>query len=106
MATSTSKKVVNKAAKTALEIGEKKLEEKVKAITNVASKDMDKVVSKAQKEFEKVRKQAESTMKKAESYIKKNPEKSAAIAAGVGAALATAAAIFLSGDSKKKGKKK
>lgn len=101
----TSKKMVNKVTKTALELGEKKLEEKVNAMAKTASKDIDKTILKAQKEFNKVKRQAEATLKKAEGYIKKNPEKSAAIAAGVGAALATAAAIFLSGDSKK-GKKK
>lgn len=74
-------------------------------VATAASKEIDATVARAQKEFEKVRKQAESTIKQAESYIKKNPEKSAAIAAGVGAALATAAAIFLSGDSKKKKKR-
>jgi ElaB/YqjD/DUF883 family membrane-anchored ribosome-binding protein len=102
----TTKKTVKKVAKTAFSLGEKELEKKVGGIAKVASKEIDATVARAQKEFDKVRKQAEATMKKAESYIKKNPEKSAAIAAGVGAALATAAAIFLSGDSKKKTKKK
>ena len=96
------KKVTDQVKKTVLEIGE----EKVQSITKAATQDFDKVAAKAQKEFDKVKKQAESTLKKAESYIKKNPEKSAAIAAGVGVALATAAALFFSGDSKKKGRKK
>lgn len=100
-----TKKVAKTVAESALAIGEKALEKKVGSLTKVASKEIDATVAKAQKEFEKVKKQAEATMKKAESYIKKNPEKSAAIAAGVGVALATAAALFLSGDSKK-GKKK
>jgi ElaB/YqjD/DUF883 family membrane-anchored ribosome-binding protein len=64
-----------------------------------------KVAAEAQKELSKVRKQAEATMKKAEGYIKNNPEKSVAIAAGVGAALTAITALLLSGDSKKKKKK-
>lgn len=106
MASKTTKKVVNKVTKTALKLGEKQLEKKVGGLAKAATKEIDATVARAQKEFDKVRKQAEATMKQAENYIKKNPEKSAAIAAGVGAALATAAAIFLSSDHKKKGKKK
>lgn len=102
----TTKKVVKSVAKTALEMGEKEVANKVSSMAKSAGKEIDATVAKAQKEFEKVRKQAEATMKKAESYIKKNPEKSAAIAAGVGVALATAAALFLSGDDKKKKTKK
>lgn len=99
----TSKKVVKKAASKVLKMGEKKLEAKVGMMANRASKKIDSTVARAQKEFEKARKQAEATMKRAESYIKKNPEKSAAIAAGVGVALASVAALLLkSGGGKKK----
>jgi len=44
----------------------------------------------------------ETTSKKVSAYIKKNPEKAAAIAAGIGAALGTVAGIFMSGGKKKK----
>jgi ElaB/YqjD/DUF883 family membrane-anchored ribosome-binding protein len=102
-----SNKIAKKVTKGAVAIGEKMLEKKIGSLEKAATKDINATVAKAQKEFAKVRKQAEATMKQAESYIKKNPEKSAAIAAGVGVALATAAALFFSGDkSSKKGKKK
>ncbi len=56
---------------------------------------------KAMKEFEKIKKQMDSTAKKVEGFVKKNPEKTAAISAGIGLALGTIAGILAS-----KGKKK
>lgn len=60
----------------------------------------------AMKELEKVKKQLNVTADKAENYIKKNPAKAAAIAAGIGAALAAAATLLLSSSDKKVNKKK
>ena len=61
----------------------------------------------AMKEIKKIEKELESTSKKVGSYIKKNPEKAAAIAAGIGAALGTVAGLFMaSGKGKDNGKKK
>lgn len=58
----------------------------------------------AMKEFEKIKKQMDVTTKKVEAYVKRNPEKSAAIAAGVGMALGAIAGV-LAGKAGK-GKKK
>lgn len=58
---------------------------------------------KAVKELKKVEKQVKKTATKAKSYAKKNPGKAALITLGVGAALAGAAALAMSG---KKGAKK
>jgi ElaB/YqjD/DUF883 family membrane-anchored ribosome-binding protein len=74
---------------------------------NISPSDAKKLEARAIKEYGKVKKQMEVTAKKAENYIKKNPAKAAAISAGIGAALAGAAALFLSGsDKKSKGKKR
>ncbi len=51
---------------------------------------------KAMKEFEKIKKQMDSTAKKVEGFVKKNPEKAAAISAGIGLALGTIAGILAS----------
>ncbi len=56
----------------------------------------------AKKEYEKIKKQMDATAKKVEGYIKKNPEKTAAISAGIGMALGTIAGILASGGKKKK----
>lgn len=56
----------------------------------------------AMKEYKKIEKELESTSKKVGAYIKKNPEKAAAIAAGIGAALGTVAGLFMGGGKKKK----
>jgi ElaB/YqjD/DUF883 family membrane-anchored ribosome-binding protein len=55
----------------------------------------------ATKEYEKIKKQMDATAKKVESFVKKNPEKAAAISAGIGMALGAVAGILAS-----KGKKK
>ncbi|NLC30856.1 MAG: hypothetical protein GX765_02270 [Candidatus Moranbacteria bacterium] len=57
----------------------------------------------AMKEVKKIEKELQATSKKVGAYIKKNPEKAAAIAAGIGAALGTVAGLFMaSGKGKKK----
>ncbi len=83
-------------------MNKKQVEKAAKEIISEGSKAAEKLAKDAEKELSKVRKQAEATMKKAEGFIKKNPEKSVAIAAGVGAALTAITALLLSGDSKKK----
>jgi|GEM_PF-631043 len=73
---------------------------------NISPADAKNLEARAIKEYEKVKKQMEVTAKKAEAYIKKNPGKAAAISAGIGAALAGAAALWLSNSDKKVNKKK
>jgi len=72
----------------------------VKNVKKVQAKsaEFEKV---AKKEYEKIKKQMDATAKKVEGFIKKNPEKAAAISAGIGMALGTIAGILAS-----KGKKK
>ena len=55
----------------------------------------------ALKEYAKIKKQMDATAKKVEEFVKKNPEKAAAITAGIGMALGTVAGI-LAGKGKKK----
>lgn len=71
----------------------------------MVGKELEKSRRIAEKEVVKVKKSIETVAKRTEDFIKKNPEKAAAIAAGVGAALGAALAFLSSGD-KKKGKKK
>ncbi|HHE46009.1 MAG TPA: hypothetical protein ENL05_01540 [Candidatus Moranbacteria bacterium] len=51
-------------------------------------------------ELKKVQKQMEETSKKVSAYIKKNPEKASLLSAGIGAALGTITALFISRRSK------
>ena len=69
---------------------------------------MDKTQVLVEKELAKAKKHLEDTYRTAESFAKKNPEKAAAIVAGIGVALGTAVALLMkSGKSiAKKGKKK
>lgn len=53
----------------------------------------------AKKEYAKIKKQFDATASKVDGFIKKNPEKAAAISAGIGLALGTIAGIL---SSKKK----
>jgi len=53
----------------------------------------------AKREYAKIKKQLDTTAKKVEGFVKKNPEKAAAISAGIGLALGTIAGIL---SSKKK----
>jgi ElaB/YqjD/DUF883 family membrane-anchored ribosome-binding protein len=68
-------------------------------------KEIDKSKALVEKEAAKMKKTINAATKKAEDFMKRNPEKATAIAAGIGAALGAAAALLLSGSSKKKGKK-
>lgn len=65
----------------------------------VTGAELEKI---AVREYAKIKKQMDATAKKVESYVKKNPEKSAAIAAGIGMALGAIAGILASGGKKKK----
>ena len=106
------KKVVKKNVKIAkakgseLKVIAKSGYAQLKKDMNISQADAKKLEARAIKEYEKVKKQMEMTAKKAENYIKKNPAKAAAISAGIGAALAGAAALFLVGKDKKSSKKK
>ena len=89
----------------------KKQTEQVKKVKRVVRKNVKQAQIKgaelqklAMKEYAKVKKQMDETTKKVEAYVKKNPEKAAAIAAGVGMALGAVAGI-LAGRSTKKKKK-
>lgn len=79
----------------------KKNVKKVSAQAKSASADLEKL---AIKEYAKIKKQMDTTAKKVESYVKNNPEKAAAISAGIGMALGAVAGIIAG--SKAKGKKK
>ncbi|EKE20249.1 MAG: hypothetical protein ACD_8C00033G0001 [uncultured bacterium] len=79
----------------------KKNVKKVAVKAKSASADLEKL---AMKEYGKIKKQMDTTAKKVEGYVKKNPEKAAAISAGIGMALGAIAGILAG--SKMKGKKK
>lgn len=67
--------------------------------------EIEKSRKMAEKEIAKVKKHLDTTMKTVDGFVKKNPEKAAAISAGIGAALGAAIALLVSsGDSKKKKK--
>lgn len=70
-------------------------------------KELEKSRKLVEREAAKMKKAVEGSVKKADAYMKKNPEKSAAIAAGVAAALGAAAALVISrAHGKKKDAKK
>lgn len=73
-------------------------------VKSKVEKGFDKSKAMVEKEAAKMKKNINAATKKAEVFMKQNPEKAAAIAAGIGAALGATAAILLSG-GKKKGKK-
>lgn len=56
----------------------------------------------ALKEYDKIKKQMDATSKKVEAYVKKNPEKVAAISAGIGMALGAVAGVLAGRALKKK----
>jgi ElaB/YqjD/DUF883 family membrane-anchored ribosome-binding protein len=58
----------------------------------------------AEKEMVKVKKYIESSVKKIDGYVRRNPEKAAAVSAGIGAAFGAVAAL-LAGDKKNNKKK-
>lgn len=66
---------------------------KTKKTTDEYKKNAAILKKKADAEYKKMKKQMDETTKKVRDYVKKNPEKSAAIAAGVGAALVTIATL-------------
>lgn len=66
-----------------------------------ARKEAAALKKKAMAEYKKVKKQMDATTKKVGDYVKKNPEKSAAIAAGVGAALGAITALIARSRRKK-----
>ena len=101
-------KVIKKAAikkggelKTMAKIGYNKLKKEM----NISPRDAKILEAKAMKEYAKIKKQMEETSKKVEAYVKKNPEKVAAISAGIGMALGAVAGVLAS-HGKSKGKKK
>ena len=107
------KKQIKKVVKKNVKIAKAKGEE-LKAIAKIGYDRFKKEMSispakakeleaKAVKEYEKIKKQMDATSKKVESYIKKNPEKAAAISAGIGMALGAVAGVLANhGKSKKK----
>ncbi|MFZ2187029.1 MAG: hypothetical protein WAV46_00125 [Candidatus Moraniibacteriota bacterium] len=76
----------------------------VKALQKKVMAQVDESRSVAEKELAKVKKHLESTYATVESYAKKNPEKAAAVVAGIGAALGAAIALLMSGGKKSKKK--
>ncbi len=84
----------------------KQIAEIAETVKGKVMSQVDKTQMMAEKELLKIRKHLESTYKTAESFAKKNPEKAAAIAAGVGAALGAAVALLMKSAVTKKGKKK
>lgn len=67
----------------------------VKAVKDKVMDEFGKTRRQAEKELAKVRKDVEATLKQVSAFVKKNPEKAAAVAAGIGAALGGAVALFL-----------
>ncbi len=59
---------------------------------------------KANKEIAKVKKVTAAAIKQAEQFVKKNPEKATMVAAGIGVALAAAAAMLFRAKAGKKKK--
>lgn len=64
--------------------------------------EIEKSRKSVEKEIAKMKAHLDSTYKKVEDYAKKNPEKAAAISAGIGAALGAALALLVGGSDKKK----
>ncbi len=77
----------------------------VEDVKNKVTEGIEKSRKVAEKEIAKVKKHLDTTLKTADNYIKKNPEKAAAISAGIGAALGAAIALLVSGGDSKKKKK-
>ncbi|NTV41239.1 MAG: hypothetical protein HGA61_03110 [Candidatus Moranbacteria bacterium] len=80
-----------------------------KQVKKVVAKTVDKAKTTkaefekiAKREYAKIKKQMEATAKKVEGFVKKNPEKAAAISAGIGLALGTIAGIMASKGKEKK----
>lgn len=81
-------------------------EKMVEDMKKKVSAKVDKTRAMAEGEIAKLKKTFDASVKKAEDFVKKNPEKAAAVVAGVGVALGAALTLLLSGGSpKRKGKK-
>ncbi|MDD5397338.1 MAG: hypothetical protein PHW24_04795 [Candidatus Moranbacteria bacterium] len=78
---------------------------KLKKEMNISPAEAKALEVRAMKEYEKIKKQMDATSKKVEAYVKKNPEKVAAISAGIGMALGAVAGVLAS-HGRGKGKKK
>lgn len=85
-------------------MAKKQVEAMAEALKGKVIAQVDKSKALAEKELAKVKQHLESTYATVENYAKKNPEKTAMVAAGIGAALGAAIALLMSGG--KKGKKK
>jgi ElaB/YqjD/DUF883 family membrane-anchored ribosome-binding protein len=59
-------------------------------VKNVMAAEIEKSRKAAEKELAKIKKRVDGTLKTVDDYVKKNPEKAAAISAGIGAALGAA----------------
>ncbi|MBI2439050.1 MAG: hypothetical protein HYV45_00375 [Candidatus Moranbacteria bacterium] len=64
-------------------------------------KEFEKSKKMAEREAMKMKKGVEASLKKIDEYMKKNPEKAAAISAGIGAALGAAVALLMTKKKKK-----
>lgn len=73
---------------------------KAKAKTEVKKSDLELAKAKAEAELKKVEKELEKAAKTVKDYVSKNPEKAAAISAGVGAAIGAALAFLVKGKKK------
>lgn len=58
----------------------------------------------AEKEMAKVKQYIAASIKQVDGYVRKNPEKAAAVSAGVGAALGAAIALLVGGTKNRKKK--
>ena len=86
--------------------GKKAIKSNVKVVKKVAKEKGDELQKIAMKEYEKVQKQMNVAAKKVGEYIEKNPKKTIAISAGIGAALGAAIAGLTAVASKNSKKKK
>lgn len=80
---------------------------KKNAIEEVKEQVMNKIEAsrkQAEKEMAKAKQYVASSIKQIEGYVKKNPEKAAAISAGIGAAFGAAVAFLVGGNKNKKKK--
>lgn len=80
---------------------------KKNAIEEVKAQVISKLEStrkQAEKEMAKVKQYIASSIKQVDGYVRKNPEKAAAVSAGVGAALGAAIALLVGGGKNRKKK--
>ena len=72
-----------------------------KDLMEAAQGKTDDLHKTAQEEYAKIKEHFDTTSKEIETYVKKNPAKAALISAGIGAALAAAATLLLTGGKDK-----